>query len=142
LILKWFVATIILKCEVDGKPTTPGEWTCVEQIHLIRGSNRNDAYEKALSLGKSQETSYQNAEGKAVTWKFTGLENLEELASKRVRDGIEVWGRIFHTENPEAFTPEKEGLSVFYEDELLDVTATEILASGIETKLVCNRVKS
>jgi hypothetical protein len=140
--LKWFVATIILKCEVDGKPTIPGEWTCVEQIHLVRGSNRDDAYEKALSLGESQETSYQNAERKAVTWKFTGLENLEELASKRVRDGIEVRGRIFHTENPEAFTPEKEGLSVFYEDELLDVTAAEILASGIETKLVCNRVKS
>jgi hypothetical protein len=140
--LKWFVATIILKCEVDGKPTTSGEWTCVEQIHLVRGSNRDDAYEKALSLGKSQETSYQNAEGKAVTWKFTGLENLEELASKRVRDGTEVWGRIFHTENPEAFTPEKEGLSVFYEDELRDVTAAGILASGIETKLVCNRVKS
>lgn len=136
----WFVATIILKCEVDEKPTTPGEWTCIEQVHLVRGSNRDDAFEKAQALGKSEETSYQNAEGKTVTWKFIGLENLEELASKRVRDGIEVWGRIFHTQYPEAFTPEKEGLSVFYEDELLNLTAEEILTDGVETNLVCNRV--
>lgn len=142
MILNWFVATIILKCEVDGKPTTPGEWTCIEQIHLLRGSTRDEAYEKALTIGRSQETSYQNTEGKPVTWKFIGLENLEELASNRVRDGMEIWGRTFHTEYPEAFTPDKEGLSVFYEDELLDLTAAEILRSGIETKLVCNRVKS
>ena len=142
MILKWFVVTIILKCEVDGKPTVPGEWTCIEQIHLVRALNRDNAFEKALSLGKSQETSYQNAVGKTVTWKFIGLENLEELSKKRVKDGIEVRGRIFHTENPEAFTPEKEGLTVFYEDELLELTAADILTNHIESRLVCNRVKS
>lgn len=139
---KWFVATIILTCEIEGNPTVPGEWTCIEQVHLLRGSDRDEAYEKALALGKSQETAYSNAEGHTVAWNFVGLENLVELLGERVRDGIEVWGRIFHTENPEAFTVEKEGLSVYYEDELRDLTAAEILDGGAETRLVCNWVRS
>jgi hypothetical protein len=137
----WYVATIILKCEVAGEATTPDEWTCLQQIHVLRASDRDVAYEKAIMLGKSLEQSYLNAEEQDVTWTFIGLENLEELSKNVIRDGTEIWGRIFYTQSPDNLVVEKEGLSVFYIDEIRQLAASEIIEDGVETRLVCNRVK-
>jgi hypothetical protein len=137
----WYVASIILKCEVAGEPTIPTEWTCLQQIHVLRASDREVAYGKAIELGKSLEHPYLNAEEQDVTWTFVGLENLEELSEKVIRDGTEIWGRIFSTQSPDDLVVEKEGLSVFYIDEIRHLTAREIIEDGIETRLVCNRVK-
>jgi enterochelin esterase-like enzyme len=136
----WFVATIILKCEVAGEPTVPNEWTCLQQIHVLRALDREEAYEKAIELGKSLEHSYLNVEEQVVTWTFVGLENLEELPVKVIRDGTEIWGRIFSTQAPDALVVDKDGLSVFYIDEIRHLTADEII-KGIKTRLVCNRVE-
>lgn len=137
----WFVATIILKCEVAGAPTAVGEWTCIQQIHLLRAPDRETAYEKAIALGQSQASMYLNSQTQLVTWTFVGLENLEELADKTIRDGSEVWGRVFSTHSPQALVVEKEGLSVFYDDAVRDRMAEELLVDGIATRLVCNRVR-
>lgn len=137
----WYVATIILKCELAGEATTPNEWTCLQQIHVLRASDRKVAYGKAVMLGKSLEYSYQNAEEQDVTWTFVGLENLEELSEKVIRDGTEICGRIFYTQSPDNLVVEKESLSVFYIDEIRHLTASEIIEDGVETRLVCNRVK-
>jgi hypothetical protein len=139
---KWFVATLILKCEIEGESTIPGEWTCIQQIHLIREATREGAYEKAMRIGISEELSYANVEGNKVFWTFVGLENLEQLDRNVIRDGMEVWGRVFYSEDPTALTVEKEGLSVFHFDQIKDLTALEILENGIETRLVCNRIRS
>jgi hypothetical protein len=139
---KWFVATIILKCEIAGTPTIPDEWTCSQQIFVIRANNRETAFEKAQEIGNSQETSYLNVDGSDVTWKFVGLENLEEVVGKVIRNGTEIWGRIFHTENPDALVVEKEGLSVFYNDEIRNLSSEQILVNGQGTKLVCNRKRN
>ena len=137
----WYVATIILKCEVEKEPTIPIEWTCLQQIHVLRAPNREEAYEKAVKIGESQEQSYLNSQQQEVYWSFVGLENLEELSSKVIRDGTEIWGRIFSTQSPDALVVERDGLSVFYIDEIGHLTANEILEGGIKTRLVCNRVK-
>jgi len=139
--LEWFVVSVILKCEIAGEPTIPSEWTCLHQIHVLRAANREIAFIKAIKIGKSLEASYINAEGQDVTWTFVGLENLEELPSKVIRDRAEICGRIFSTQSPEALVVEKEGLSVFYIDEIRHLTAQEILENGISSRLVCNRVK-
>jgi hypothetical protein len=137
----WYVATIILKCDVAGESTIPNEWTCIQEIHVLRALDGEIAYEKATELGKSLEHSYLNADEQYVTWTFVGLENLEELSEKVIRDGTEIWGRIFSTQSPDKLVVEKESLSVFYIDEIRHLTAREIIEDGIETRLVCNRVK-
>lgn len=138
----WFVATIILKCKVAGEPVTEGEWTCIQQIHVIRAVNREVAYEKALEIGKAEGTSYLNDQGQLVRWEFVGLENVEELQSQVIRDGTEIWGRVFNTNDPEALVVEKEGLAIFHNDEIKDLTAREILENGMTSKLICNRVEN
>lgn len=140
--LTWYVATLILKCEVAGVPSSPSEWTCIQQIHLIRAGNRDEAYEKAVALAKSQECSYLNSEGQMVAWTLVGLENLEPLSNRTVRDGTEIWGRVFHTQVPDALIVDKDHLSVFYDEKIRHLIAEEILEQGFETKLVCIRVST
>jgi hypothetical protein len=137
----WFVATIIIKCEIAGEPSLPGEWTCSQQIYAIHAYDREIAYEKAKNIGKSQEVSYLNADGQEIIWKFVGLENLEELPKQIIKDGTEVWGRVFHTSDPNALVVDHEGLSVFYEEGIKNVEASEIVKNGQETKLICNRIR-
>jgi hypothetical protein len=139
--LAWYVASLILKCEVAGEPSIPNEWTCLQQIHVLRALDREAAYEKTIELGKSLEHSYLNNQGLDVAWIFVGIENLEELSAKAIRDHTEIWGRIFSTQSPEALVGEKAGLSVFFIDEIRHKTAEEILEDGIETRFVINRVK-
>jgi hypothetical protein len=136
------VATIISKCEIAGKPTSPEKWTCSQDIFIIRASDREMAYEKALNLGRSQEHSYLNDDRQMVVWTYVGLENLEQLSVRAMRDGTDVWGRIFHSNDPEALVVGREGLSVFYNEEIKDLTAAEIMRDGPGTKLVCNRIRS
>jgi len=138
----WYVVTIILKCEIAGEPTIPNEWTCLQQIHVIRATDREMAFDKAIEIGKSLEVLYLNEREENVSWAFVGLENLEELSSKVIRDGTEIWGRIFLTQSPDALVVDKDGLSVFHIDEIRDLTAREILEEGIKTRLVCNRIKN
>lgn len=138
--LAWFVVTIVLKCRIAEGPMMSGEWRCSQDIHLVRAANREAAYERALEIGKSQETSYLNAQGELVKWEFVGLENVEELASRVIRDGVEIWSRTFYTNDPEALVVGKEGLSVFHNDDMRDVVAEDIL-EGIASRLICNRVR-
>jgi hypothetical protein len=136
----WFVATIILKSEIEGELVPPSEWICLQEIYVVRAQSREIAYEKALNLGKSREVSYLNSDDQLVSWTFVGLENLEELSTKTIRDGTEVWGRVFHTADPTALVVDQEGLSVYFNEEIRDLTAAEILQDGPGTKLVCNRI--
>ncbi len=137
----WYVVTFIFKCEIEGEPTNTDLWTCIGQVHVIRASNRDLAYEKAMTLGKSHEHSYENADGQTVRWLFVGLENLEELLDDEIRDGTEICGRVFDTHNPESLVVSKKGLNVFYKDVIANKTAREILETGIETRLIVNRVR-
>ena len=137
----WFVSTIILKCEIEEEPSIPNEWTCIQQINILHAENREIAYDKAIMLGQSQETTYLNATGQQISWKFVGLENLEELSTKTIKDGTEIWGRVIHTNNPTSLVVNKNGLSVFFDDEIKNFKAKEIIIEGQETKLICNRIK-
>ena len=66
---KWYVATLIMRCEVPDK--LPPH-TCDEQIRLLRAADADAAYQKALSLGKNEEETYQNIYGAEVHWEFVG----------------------------------------------------------------------
>lgn len=135
------MSTIILKCEIAGEPSIPNEWTCIQQINVLRAENRDIAYERAMMIGKSQEATYLNDIGQQISWKFVGLENLEELSNKVIKDGTEIWGRVFHTNNPTSLVVDKNGLSVFFNDEIKYLKGKEIIIEGQETKLICNRIK-
>ena len=107
---KWYVATLIVRCIVSDDKPPPH--TCDEQVHLLRASDADSAYEKALKLGAKEECTYQNVDGEDVHWRFVGLENQEELEGA-IRDGVEIRSRLFDCDDAAYLTPPKSRLSVF-----------------------------
>ena len=95
--------------KVDAEGDHP---TCDEQIRAIRAPNGEIAYEKALDIGRHQETSYQNMYGQTVTWEFVGLDDLDEL-DNTMHDGVEIRSRLFGHRTPSSLVRAKANLSVF-----------------------------
>ena len=79
----------------------------------------------ARALGKEQETSYRNSMGEIVRWKFKGLGQLEELTSKSIRSGTEIYSRLSRKEKP--WIPQKHGLLVFWKKRSMHKTGDELL---------------
>lgn len=108
-----YIATIIMVSSVEGNNEAPP--VCEEQIRLIRASSQSEAYDKAMRIGFREEHSYKNVNDNDVFWKFAGLENLELLSQKNLRDGQELRSRYFRHSDPMSLTRQQERLSVFLE---------------------------
>lgn len=108
--MKWYVATIIMTCRVDGE-TAPV--TCDEQIRLIRAVAPDIAYQKAIRLGHREEHAYLNAEDRMVRWEFSGLSDLDDLFDERITDGVEIRSRLLTIDDPAKLITTREKLAVF-----------------------------
>jgi hypothetical protein len=72
---KWYLADIVEEIRVEGDRRN------VVHINLIlvRADSPDEAYEKAMALGKQGNTKYKNPEGRAVTIRFRGLKDLNVI---------------------------------------------------------------
>ena len=61
---------------------------------LVRADSPDEAYEKAMALGKRGNTKYKNIDGKTVTIRFRGLRELNVI-----HDGLEHACEITFTED-------------------------------------------
>lgn len=109
---RWYVAKLILQCRVGDDDSGP--WTCDEQIRVINATDDDQAYEKALRIGKGQEHNYQNVYSEIVRWSFIGLNDLERLDEDVIKDGTEITSRLLKTENPSSLVTPKKQLSALY----------------------------
>ena len=118
--VNWYIAGIMIRFEGDDKNQDNSNRRCLawENQHLIRAKNPDEAYKKAIKLGKDSESEYINTDGENVRWIFEGLTTLialyEELA-----DGAEIiW--IEHENKAvktiKSRTRAKEDLEVFQKD--------------------------
>lgn len=105
---KWYVAVVVLQA------TSGAEWQddrlLDHQIRLIRASDAEVAYTRALVVGAAEAHAYPNSDGQSVTWEFLGLADLEELAAAGFEHGSEVYSWRSHGDAAEAVLP-KERLS-------------------------------
>ena len=69
---KWYVAELIEEIRVEADPRTVVHCNLV----LVRADSPEEAYERALDLGREHETTYENLEGRKVTSSFRGLRDL------------------------------------------------------------------
>lgn len=119
--MKWFVAVLVMECRVGRDRAELWD----EQIRLIRAVNPEDAYQKALTLGKSDHTEWKNSSGQTVRWRFVGLGELQELLDRHLRSGTEVFSTLSRSGRPS--TVPKRKLNVFWTERNLDKTAAELL---------------
>ncbi len=108
--IRWYVATLLVRIRVeDDQPHEA--YTCDEQIRVLRATNDTEAFEKAMALGRNEETSYKNGDGQSVFWEFVGLISLEPLMDDAIEDGTEIKSHLFsHVDSSSLVLPRSERL--------------------------------
>jgi Domain of unknown function (DUF4288) len=107
----WYISELIMEITVTGDPRN-----VIHRNHvLISATSSEEAYSKAVLLGKGGETSYKNPHGEDVRIRFVGIADLDEIDDE-LEDGAEV---LFHysVDVPklelESLIPEKGRLRAF-----------------------------
>lgn len=89
----WWIATYIERAAWDDDPDPDGNSRCLawENTILIQASDRDLAYEKAISLASDNESTFSDEKGRTGHWVFEGLISLLPIYDE-LRDGAElVW---------------------------------------------------
>jgi hypothetical protein len=125
-IIRWYVATLIFRCLINGKDGNPYCGTDREtpevqrEVLLLQSHSPEAAYDLALERaryrGEKVYMAYTNASGETVSWEFAGLEDLVELPLRRTLDGAIVWGRSVLGLPASSLVYPKDMLSVFCEE--------------------------
>jgi hypothetical protein len=72
---EWYLAEIVQELTVADDPRN----TVWRNLTLVHASSPDDAYERAVALGRSGDTEYLNPAGKLVTIRFRGLSYLDVI---------------------------------------------------------------
>jgi Domain of unknown function (DUF4288) len=77
---KWYIAELVEEITIEGEARN----VVHKNLVLIRADSSEEAYDKAIQLGKQSELSYENPAGRLVKTRFWGLGELaviyDELA--------------------------------------------------------------
>ncbi len=83
---------------------------------LVRADSPEDAHRKAIELGPAGDQSYENPDGKCVTFRFRGLHNLNVI-----HDELEHGAELIYSENTDwdesairQWVTPKEELGIFF----------------------------
>lgn len=84
----WYVALLVLEAVVHGPSGDPPIFD--HQVRILRAADTEQAYQRALFIGRAEEHSYQNGASQEVSWKFRGLHDLAALEDQPFSDGAEL----------------------------------------------------
>lgn len=82
---KWYISELVEQIAVEGDPRN----VVHKNLVLIRADSPEEAYQKALQLGREREISYENPAGKQVRFRFRGLSELNAI-SDELEHGAEL----------------------------------------------------
>lgn len=86
---KWYLADIVEEIRVEGDRRNVVHTNLV----LVRADSPDEAYEKAMALGKRGNTQYENVEGKTVKIRFRGLRDLNVIHDELEHGGEIIFDR-------------------------------------------------
>jgi hypothetical protein len=115
---KWYLAWVVEEMTIEGDPRNVVH---INQF-LIRADSPDEAYEKALEIGRESEMTYENTDGRRVVCSFRGLQDLQVI-----HDELEHGAELSYEEKVDMpaekikrMVREKAELGVFLPDELPD----------------------
>jgi hypothetical protein len=82
---RWYLADLVLEHRIDGQ----GQNVVHVNTHLVEAGSPDEAYEKALALGRGGEHEYENVDGRQVRVVFRGLRELNVI-HEPLEDGAEI----------------------------------------------------
>jgi len=108
---KWYIADIVQEFKIEGE----NENVVHIDTTLIRADSPEEAYEKAVELGREAADSYKNSDGKVVNVLYRGLRNLN-VVDGELEHGTELLFERRHSlseQETNDLVREKDQLSVF-----------------------------
>ena len=97
--MNWYLAKIIFRIICgDGEHTAQFD----EQLRLIHASDKQQAFEKAVEFGKTEEDSFYNIHQQPVHWTFVNVSELYRM--EELLDGAEIYSRIKEVEDGMGYT--------------------------------------
>jgi hypothetical protein len=92
--MNWYVAEALFQSAIA--PQIASYSPLIERTYfLVSADAETAANEKAVTLARSKEHSYANAEGDTVQWSFLKIERVREVLDETLGDGTEVWSVIY-----------------------------------------------
>lgn len=92
--MKWFIAKIVFHININhGEHESQFD----ESVRLVEATSLNDAFHKARSIGKKEETTFFNKQLQEVQWKFIDVCDVYPLDN--LRHGSEVFAFTHVDEN-------------------------------------------
>jgi hypothetical protein len=82
---RWYLAEVVLEHRIENDPTS----VVHINLHLVEAGSPDEAYRKAIALGRQGEMDYRNTEGKRVCTTFRGLRGLNVIHDD-LEDGAEL----------------------------------------------------
>jgi hypothetical protein len=96
--MKWYLAKIVYRI-VCGKGDHKPQFD--EQLRLISAAEEEEAFDKALTIGKNEEEVFYNAKHQLVNWQFVNVSELYLL--QELIDGAELYSRINEVDDADAY---------------------------------------
>lgn len=96
--MNWYLAKIVYQIICGNGQHTP---QFDEQLRLINAESKEDAFQKANYLGKSEEEIFFNNNEQLVHWLFINVAEL--LLIGELKDGAELYSHIEEKENADAY---------------------------------------
>jgi hypothetical protein len=109
--MNWYLAKFVFRIicgEGDHSPQFD------EQLRLVAGTNKEEAFRRAQEMGHKEEESFYNRKQELVHWQFINISELYLLSE--LIDGAELYSRIEERENAEAYvyTVNQKAENIFF----------------------------
>ncbi len=105
--MAYFGVRISIVCLSPGAIPEDG-YTQDIQVHIVKASTLEAAFDKACDIGKREENSYLNSAGEEVRWRFRVVEAItalgDDVVGKEVSSRMEGWRPSSPIERDAEFT--------------------------------------
>jgi len=92
--MRWYLAKFVYRIICgDGDHLAQFD----EQLRLVSAANKQEAFAKAVKMGKQDEERFYNRRQQLVYWQFINVSELYQL--NELIDGAELYSRIEEKEN-------------------------------------------
>lgn len=96
--MNWYLTKIIYRIVQENEITAQFD----EQLRLVKAIDEQQAFAKAIKIGKQEEDVFVNQAKLKVQWKFVNVVLVSNLVS--ITDGMELYSTISEKEEPENYT--------------------------------------
>lgn len=109
--MNWYLAKIVFRIICgDGDHTAQFD----EQLRLVSGHSKEEAFRKAQELGQAGEERFMNQKQQIVQWQFINVAELYQLGE--MLEGAELFSRIEEREPASVYieTVHKKAENIFF----------------------------